>query len=132
MSLAERSRSLSKLLGESVDQLSELFQVEIQLAQAELSEKVANAGRGAIYLIAAAVFAIPVVTLLLVALALGIRDWSGTSLALAFFIAALVGLAFGLACGFAALNYLKAKNLRPDITMEQIRRDVAAAKDIAR
>ena len=84
MSLAERSRSLSKLFGESVDQLSELFQVEIQLAQAELSEKVANAGRGATYLIAAAVFAIPVVTLLLVALALGIRDWSGTSLALAF------------------------------------------------
>jgi hypothetical protein len=132
MSLADRSRSLSRLLGDGVEQLGALFQVELQLAQAELSENVANAGRGAAYLAAAALFAMPVVTLLLIALALWIREASALSLALSCLIAALIGAAVGLICGLIALNYLRAKNLRPNITLEQIRRDIAAAKDIGK
>jgi hypothetical protein len=132
MSLADRSRSLSKLLGDAVEQLGALFQVELQLAQAELSENVANAGRGAAYLAAAALFAMPVVTLLLIALALWMREAMAISSALSFLIAALIGAVFGLICGLIALNYLRAKNLRPNITLEQIRRDIAAAKDIGK
>ena len=132
MSLADRSRSLSKLLGDAVEQLGALFQVELQLAQAELSENVTNAGRGAAYLAAAALFAMPVVTLLLIALALWIREATAISLALSCLIAALIGAAVGLICGLIALNYLRAKNLRPNITLEQIRRDIAAAKDIGK
>ena len=130
MSLADRSRSLSRLLGDGVEQLGALFQVELQLAQAELSENVANAGRGAAYLAAAALFAMPVVTLLLIALALWIREASGISFALSCLFSALIGAAVGLICGLIAMNYLKAKNLRPTITLQQIRRDIAAAKDI--
>jgi uncharacterized membrane protein YesL len=54
------------------------------------------------------------------------------SSALSFLIAALIGAVFGLICGFIALNYLRAKNLRPNITLGQIRRDIAAAKDIGK
>jgi hypothetical protein len=132
MSLADRSRSLSRLLGDGVEQLGALFQVELQLAQAELSENVANAGRGAAYLAAAALFAMPVVTLLLIALALWIRDASGISFALSCLISALIGAAVGLICGLIAMNYLRAKNLRPNVTLQQIRRDIAAAKDIGK
>lgn len=132
MSLADRSRSLSRLLGDAVEQLGALFQVELQLAQAELSENVANAGRGAAYLAAAALFAMPVVTLLLIALALWMKEAMAISSALSFLIAALIGAVFGLICGLIALNYLRAKNLRPNITLEQIRRDIAAAKDIGK
>jgi hypothetical protein len=132
MSLADRSRSLSRLLGDAVEQLGALFQVELQLAQAELSENVANAGRGAAYLAAAALFAMPVVTLLLIALALWMKEAMAISSALSFLIAALIGAVFGLICGVIALNYLRAKNLRPNITLEQIRRDIAAAKDIGK
>ena len=73
----------------------------------------ANAGRGAAYLAAAALFAMPVVTLLLIALALWIREASGISFALSCLISALIGAAVGLICGLIAMNYLKAKNLRP-------------------
>ena len=132
MSLVDRSRSLSKLFGDGVEQLGSLLQTEIQLAQAELSEKAADAGRGAMYLAAAAVFAIPVLTLLFIALALWIQDTSGISLAASLVIAALIGAAIGLICGLTALNYLRAKNLRPEVTMEQIRRDIAAAKDVVK
>jgi uncharacterized membrane protein YqjE len=132
MSLADRSRSLSKLLGDAVEQLGALFQVELQLAQAELSENVANAGRGAAYLAVAAMFAIPVITLLLIALALWIKEATSISLALSYLISALIGAAIGLICGLIALNYLRAKNLRPNITLEQIRRDIAVAKDIGK
>ncbi|QIG49223.1 phage holin family protein [Nordella sp. HKS 07] len=132
MSLVDRSRSLSKLLGDGVEQLGELFQVELQLAQAELSEKVANVGWGAAYLAAATLFAIPVLTLLLAALALWISDLSGISLPLSLVTAAVIGAALGAICGLTAMKYLRAKNLRPDITLEQIRRDIAAAKDIVK
>jgi VIT1/CCC1 family predicted Fe2+/Mn2+ transporter len=130
MSLADRSRSLSRLLGDSVEQLGELFQDEVRLAQAELSEKVADAGRGVIYLTATAVFLIPVITLLLVALALWLGEAGGISDALAFLIAALLGAILGLICAVVGLKYLR--DLKPSVTLEQMRRDVAAAKEVAR
>ena len=131
MSLVDRSRSLSRLLGEGVEQLGDLLQSEIQLAQAELSEKVADVGRGVTYLAAMAIFFIPVITLLLVAFALWLRDAAEISLAAAMFIAALLGAVLGAMCAFAGMKYLRPKNLRPNVIIEQIKRDIAAAKDIA-
>lgn len=131
MSLADRSRSISRLLGDAVDQLGALFQVELQLAQTEISEKVANAGRGLTFLLVGAVFAMPVVTLVLVALALWINETWAISLSLSALIAASVGALLGIICGLIAMNRLRVKNLRPDATIDQIRRDVAVAKEIA-
>jgi hypothetical protein len=68
----------------------------------------------------------------LIALALWMKEAMAISSALSFLIAALIGAVFGLICGLIALNYLRAKNLRPNITLEQIRRDIAAAKDIGK
>jgi VIT1/CCC1 family predicted Fe2+/Mn2+ transporter len=132
MSLVDRTRSLSNLLGNSVEQLGELVQNEIQLAQAELSEKVAAAGRGVTWLAATAVFLIPVITLLLVAFALWLKEVGGISFALSFLIAALLGAVLGLICAYAGLNYLRLGNLKPAVTLEQIKRDIAAAKEIAK
>ena len=130
MSLADRSRSLAGLFGDSIEQLGELFQNEVRLAQAELAEKVSDAGRGVIYLGATAVFLIPVITLLLAAFALWLRDAGAISSALSFLIAALLGAVLAVICAVAGLNYLK--SLKPAVTLEQIRRDVAAAKEIAK
>jgi hypothetical protein len=131
MSLADRSRSISRLLGDAVDQLGALFQVELQLAQTEMSEKVANAGRGLTFLLVGAVFAMPVVTLVLVALALWINETWAISLSLSALIAASVGALLGIICGLIAMNHQRVKNIRPDATIDQIRRDVAVAKEIA-
>ena len=130
MSLVDRSRSLSRLLGEGVEQLGDLLQTEIQLAQAELSEKMADAGRGVTYLAATAVFLIPVITLLLAAFALWLSDAAQISLALAMFISAVVGAVIGAVCAFTGIKYLQPKNLKPAVTLEQIKRDIAAAKDV--
>jgi hypothetical protein len=89
MSLTERSRSLSRLLGNGVEQFGELLQNEIQLAQAELSEKAADAGKGVLYLAVTAVFLIPVITLLLIAFALWLKETAEISFALSFLLAAL-------------------------------------------
>ena len=131
MSLAQRSRSLSRLLGAGVEQLGDLMQTEIKLAQAELSEKMAEAGRGITYLAATAVFLIPVITLLLTAFALWLGDAAQISLALAMLIAAVLGAIVAAVSAIAGLKYLQPKNLKPKVTLEQIRRDIAAAKDIA-
>ena len=131
MSLAERSRSLSRLLGAGVEQLGDLLQTEIHLAQAELSEKMAEVGRGITYLAATAVFLIPVITLVLTAFALWLRDAAQISLALAMLIAAVLGGVVAAVSAIAGLKYLQPKNLKPTVTLEQIRRDIAAAKDIA-
>ena len=131
MSLAERSRSLSRLLGAGVEQLGDLLQTEIHLAQAELSEKMAEVGRGITYLAATAVFLIPVITLLLMAFALWLRDAAQISLALAVLVAAALGAVVAAVCAVVGLKYLQPKNLKPTVTLEQIRRDIAATKDIA-
>lgn len=132
MSLVDRSRSLSRLLGDALDQLGALFQTEIRLAEAEMSEKVANAGRGVAFLVAATIFLVPVVTLLFIALALWLREASGMSLPLSFVAAAAIGALIGLILAFVGRKQLRPENLRPDVTLDQIRRDIAAAKDIAK
>jgi hypothetical protein len=131
MSLADRSRSLSSLFGRGVEQLGDLLQTEIQLAQAELSEKVADVGRGVTFLAVTAIFLIPVITLFLVAFALWLRDATEVSLALSMLISALLGAVIGAICAFAGMKYLRPKNLKPNVTLEQIKRDIAAAKEIA-
>jgi uncharacterized membrane protein YraQ (UPF0718 family) len=132
MSLFDRSRSLSRLLGDGVERLGALLQNEVQLAQAELSEKVADAGRGVTYLAATALFLIPAITLLLTAFALWLKEVSGISFALSFLIAALLGAVIGVICASAGLKYLRPQNLKPAVTLEQIKRDVAAAKEITK
>jgi hypothetical protein len=52
------------------------------------------------------------------------------SLAPAFLIVAVIAALLGFVFFLVARSYLQTRNLRPDITLEQIRRDVAAAKDI--
>lgn len=132
MSLLDRSRALSRLLGDGVEQLGELLQTEIQLAEAELSEKVADIGKGVTYLAATAVVSIPVITLMLIAFAFWLSDAAGLSIALSMFISALLGAVIGAICAFAGLKYLRPENLKPAVTLEQIRRDIAAARDIAK
>jgi len=45
--LRNDARSISRLLGDAVEQLSQLVQTEIRLARAELADKAARAGMGA-------------------------------------------------------------------------------------
>jgi VIT1/CCC1 family predicted Fe2+/Mn2+ transporter len=131
MSLADNSRSISTLLGNTFEQLGTLLHNEVQLAQAEVSEKISEAGRGVAFLAGAAIFLIPVVTLLLAALSVWI-NLQGLSLAVSILIAAAIGAVAGLLLGLLGLKRLKPENLKPKVTLQQVQRDITAAKGMAK
>ena len=132
MGLSDDLHSIPRLVGDAVEQLAKLVQNEAQLARTELSEKLAQAGTGAAYLAAAGIFAIPVLVLLLIALALWLTAAFELSPAVAHLVAGIVGAAFALVLALMGLSYLKPENLKPKVTIRQVERDMAAAKEMTR
>src|ERR1700712_3439961 len=122
-------RSVYQLLGAAVEQLGKLVQNEMQLARAELTEKAVEAGTGAAYLAVAGLFAIPVLVMLLFALAIWFTQL-GLSPALSYVASAVVGAIVGGAFAATGMSHLKPKNLKPTVTIEQLGRDAAAAKGL--
>ena len=59
MSLSNDVRSIPALFGDAIEHLGKLVHNEVQLARAEISEKVAQAGMGVAYVAAAGVLMIP-------------------------------------------------------------------------
>jgi hypothetical protein len=131
MSLSDNVRSIPALFGDAIEQLGKLVSNEVQLARAELSQKVAQAAMGVAYVAAAGVLMIPVLVVLLLALALWLVEM-GFSPIVSHLIAAAVGAAVSVIVGLVGLNRLKPEKLTPTVTIQQIERDVAAAKELAR
>lgn len=131
MSLPRDSHSIPELLGDTVEQLGKLVQNEVALARAEISQKVALAGMGAAYFAGAAILVIPVIVMLLITLAIWLeaRDFSPVTSHL---LAALLGGVISVALALVGKSYLKAENLKPTVTAQQIERDIAAAKELAK
>jgi hypothetical protein len=131
MALAEDVREIPRLVGDAVEQLGKLVRNEAQLAQAELSQKVAQAGVGAAYIAGAAMLAVPVLVLLLIALALWLTQ-TGINAALAHLIAAGVGVVASVVLAMIGKSYFTPENLTPRVTLRQVEKDVAAAKEMTR
>jgi hypothetical protein len=131
MAISEDIHAIPRLFGDAVEQLGKLVQNEAQLAKAELAEKITQAGIGAAYIGAAAVLCIPVLVLLLISMALFLVQM-GLSPPVAHLAAAGGG---AVICGILAmmgLSYFKTEQLKPTVTIRQIERDVATAKELAR
>jgi uncharacterized membrane protein YgcG len=131
MSLSDDLHTIPKLFGDAVEQLGKLVQNEAQLARAEISQKITQAGIGAAYVIGAAVLCIPVLVVLLIALALWLTHL-GLAPVLAHLAAAGCGAAISVVLAMVGMSYLNAENLRPKVTIRQVERDVATAKELAR
>jgi hypothetical protein len=131
MPLAKDLHTIPALFGDAIEQLGKLVSNEVQLARAELSEKVAQAGMGVAYVAAAGVLMIPVLVILLIALALWLTQM-GLSPVVSHLVAAAIGAAVSVVLGLVGLNRLKPENLTPTVTIQQVERDVAAVKEIAR
>jgi len=129
--LSTDSKSISALFGDVVDQLGHLIATEVRLAQAELSQKIEQAGRGAALLVAASVLMIPAVVMLLIALALWLSEM-GIAAPLSYLISAAVGGALSMAFLVTGLGRLNPKRLKLKRTMQQINQDVAAARNLAK
>lgn len=125
------ARSISRLLGDAFEQLSQLVQTELRLARAELADKAARAGMGVGLLFGGLLLIVPAIVLFLLALALYFAQ-QGMSPVAAHVLAGVVGAVLGGVLIIAGLARLKPSSLTPETTIRQIQKDVAAAKDMAR
>src|SRR4029079_6109273 len=131
MSLSDDLHTIPQLFGDAVEQLGKLVQNEAHLAPAEISQKIIQAGIGAADVIGAAILGIPVLVVLLIALALWLGQL-GLSPPLAHLAAAACGAAISVVLAMIGMSYLKPENLKPKVTIRQVERDIATAKELAR
>ena len=131
MSTKTDLRTISHLLGDALSQFAKLFQNEVDLAKAELGEKVQQIG-GAVGLIAAgAVLVIPAIVMALFALsaALIANGWSqpASYLISAIVAGVLAGILFAV-----GMNRLDARHLAPRETLRQLEKDKDTVKGMVR
>ncbi len=131
MSGQNDARSISELFGDAVTQLNKLVHNELHLARVEISQKVSQASMGIAFIAAAAVMMIPVLVVLLFALALWIIQLGMSPLA-AHLIAAAVGALLSAVLALVGMNSLRPEKLTPKVTIQQMERDLAAAKEFAK
>jgi uncharacterized membrane protein YqjE len=124
-------RAISKLFGDALSQFAKLFQNEVELAKAELGEKVQQLGLALGFIAAAAVLIIPALVMALFALSAAMiaAGWSQPVSYLVSAILALVvaGVLFGI-----GVSRLSARGLAPHETMRQLEKDKNTVKGMVR
>jgi hypothetical protein len=122
-------RSIPELFGEAVGQLAKLVGNEFALARAELSEKMAQAGRAAAMIGAGAIIMIPALVVLLFAVAAALIR-GGLSDPVAYLITGGGAAVLAGALIAVGLQRLSGDALKPSVTLEQVQRDKLAAKEM--
>ena len=125
-------RSLGELFGQLSQDMSLLFRQEIQLARAEMSEKISQLTTNLISVIGGGFVAYVGALAIVAALILALHELAEVS---PWVSALIVGAVFAIA-GYAMLNRglteLKRVDLSPRRTVENIKEDVQAIKDDVR
>ena len=124
--------SLPELVSAALQQGSDLLRSEAALARTEVTEKIAQVGRGGAMIMAGAIILTPALTLILFAIAIGFMgafDMSpGTACLITGVGAAIVaGLTIWLGMG-----RFSAEELKPKATIDQVRRDGKAVREMVR
>jgi hypothetical protein len=127
--IAEDVRSISRLFGDALENLSKLMRTEIQLARAEISEKVSKAAVGAGMLIGALFLLTPALVLFLIAFAIWLTQL-GLSPVTAHFLAGCVALIAAAILAYIGASRLKPSALTPQVTIREVNKDIAAAKEM--
>ena len=122
-------RSISRLVGDAFEQISDLLRTEIRLARSEITEKATQAGIGAGLLFSGCLLTIPALVLFLMSLASFLVQ-RHLSPAAAQLIAGGVGALLSVALIVVGLTRLKPASLVPGTTIEQMKKDAAAVKDM--
>jgi hypothetical protein len=124
-------RAISSLLGNALSQFGKLFQNEVDLAKAEVGEKIQKVGGALGFIAGGAILVIPSLVMALFALssALISAGWSQpiSYLASAIIAAVVAGVLFAI-----GINRLDARNLAPRETMSQLEKDKDAVKGLVR
>jgi len=128
MAMPPDNRSFADLLSDALNKLTMLVRTEIQLARTEISIKISKATTGLGMVMGSAAFAISALVLILLAIAAAL-DAAGLSRGLSDLIAGILGLIVSAGLAWAGLQRLRADQLAPNRTMEQLQRDAIAAKE---
>jgi membrane protein implicated in regulation of membrane protease activity len=123
--------TISTLLGDALSQFAKLFQNEVDLAKAELGEKVQQVGWAVGFLAAGAVLVIPALVMALFALSAALMA-AGWSPPISYLVSAVVAAAVAGALFAIGMNRLDARNLAPRETMRQLEKDKVTVKDMVR
>lgn len=119
--MSSADQSFRSLFSELVSEITNLIRQELRLAQAEASEKVTQAQRGAVTLVAGLLIAFVALIILAQALVLGLSNVVEPWLA-----SVIVGVVLAIV-GFALVkggqSSLKPENLTPERTLRTLRED---------
>ena len=126
--MSDSNRSVPELLGNLVNQLSTLFRKEVQLARAEVGEKVEQA-TGSVALVAAGGVLLLAALMILLEAVVAFLAYLGIPVPWARLIVGVVVALIGYALVRSGMSGLKTSNLVPDRTVEQLSRDAAVAKE---
>lgn len=122
------SRSLYRLLGDTVDQFMKLMRCEIAFARAEFAEKVTQAVSGAVMLAVNGILLISVAVVLLLALTAWLVEL-GLRPSLAHLSVGLAGLVVVGTLAFVGKSKVSPANLTLKRTLVEIKRNVRAATE---
>jgi hypothetical protein len=124
-------RSIAQLIGDSISELTKLVQNEIDLARAEIVQKVSLGTAAAKFVVGGAIFLTPGIVLVLLAVASELTAL-GLSQPLAYLCAGLGALIIAAALIWTGMSRLSPSALKPSATLDQIRQDKAMATELMR
>ena len=131
MSTKTDLRTISHLFGDAMSQFAKLFQNEVDLAKAELGEKVQKIGSAAGLIAAGAVLVIPAIVMALFALSAALIA-GGWSQPVSYLISAIIGAALAGILFAVGMNRLDARHLAPRETLRQLEKDKETVKGMVR
>jgi hypothetical protein len=122
-------RSVPELFSSVFRQMAELMRTEGMLARTEMSEKISHMGTGLGLLVGGAVLAMPALVILLEAAVAALVE-SGWAPYWASLLVGGLSLLLGLLLLSIGANALRARNLFPDKTLQQLQYDANAARNV--
>lgn len=121
-------RTVPELFTDLISQAASLFRTEVRLARAEFSEKVTQARGGIAMIVAGVVFLIPALVILLEAAVAALVDQGFRPYAASLIVGASA-FVIALIMALVGINRIRAENLSPRRTIEQLQNDAAVARN---
>ena len=127
-----RQRPLGEVLRRLSEDVSLLVRQEVELAKAEMSEKLSQVTTALVSLLAGGVILFVALLVLIEALVLGLAAWLDMAVGWSALIVGVVLAIIGAIALQSGRNKLKAQNLAPRRTAESLRRDTDLIKEQVR
>jgi hypothetical protein len=124
-------QTISALAGDALSQFAKLFQNEVDLAKAELGDKLQKAGGALGFVAGGAILVIPGLVMALFALSAALIA-AGWSQPLSYLLSAILAFVIAGVLFAVGVNRLHPRNLAPRETMGQLEKDKDTAKRMLR